>query len=212
MDINDNGYCVPPRVCAAPSFALWREDGSGATDILLPYMLGVNHSTYDVPWEAKEPRAFFRGRRNEHRHAFSNSSMNASRSTLVALSAAHNDTLDARFVEGENAAPEVPIRDHARRKYLLALDGVTGSFRFSRLLWCNSLVLKESSHWQEYFNRGLTSGVHFQCSRRSLTRRPTTCLPSSRAHRPTKAARRRSHAPGRRLRRGTCARVRAWCT
>jgi hypothetical protein len=43
MDVNDEGYCVPPRVCAAPSFAFWRAAGSGATDILLPYLLGVNH-------------------------------------------------------------------------------------------------------------------------------------------------------------------------
>jgi hypothetical protein len=124
-----------------------------------------------VPWTAKEARAFFRGRRNEHARAFvvvdalngTNSSVRAaSRSTMVALSGAHAEALDAAFVEGEGAAEEVPIREHARRKYLLALDGVTGSFRLSRLLWCNSLLLKEASPWQEYFYRGLTPGVHYQ--------------------------------------------------
>ena len=115
-----------------------------------------------MPWAAKESRAFFRGRRNEHAHVFPNGTSASSRSALVALSAVHNDTLDARFVEGNNSAPEVPIRDHARRKYLLALDGVTGSFRFSRLLSCNSLVLKEASPWHEYFYRGLTPGIHYQ--------------------------------------------------
>ena len=114
-----------------------------------------------MPWEAKSPRAFFRGRRNEHLRAFSNGTSASSRSTLVNLSVTHSDALDARFVDGVNAAPEVPIRDHARYRYLLALDGITGSFRFSRLLMCNSLVLKEASPWHEYFYRGLQPGVHY---------------------------------------------------
>jgi hypothetical protein len=131
-------------------------------------LLLLRRSTYDVPWADKEARAFFRGRRNEHERVFAlvgngtAAAHAASRSTLVALSATHAADVDARFVEGADAAAEVPIREHARRKYLLALDGITGSFRLARLLWCNSLVLKETSPWQEYFYRGLTPGVHYE--------------------------------------------------
>ena len=46
---------------------------------------------------------------------------------------------------------EVPIREHARHKYLLALDGKTGSFRYSRLLYSNSVALKEDSPFEEFW-------------------------------------------------------------
>ena len=110
----------------------------------------------------KEPRAFFRGRPNEHAHHFPNGSSVKSRSMMVMLTATHNDTLDARFLGGADSVQEVPIRDHAHFKYLLALDGKTGSSRLSRLLSCNSLVLKEASPWQEYFYRALKPGTHYQ--------------------------------------------------
>lgn len=165
--------------------ALWRDDSKNATDIMVPYMYGINHtcvyyflrngnvsqaltcwlhrSTYDVPWADKEPRAFFRGRCNEHDHVFPNGSIAKSRSTMLALSRAHNDTMDAYLVDRvPDPRPEVPIREHARHKYLLALDGITGSSRLSRLLWCNSLILKEASPWQEYFYRGLVAGTHYR--------------------------------------------------
>jgi hypothetical protein len=119
-------------------------------------------STYDVPWAEKNPRAVFRGRKNEHVRDFGNGTMAASRSMMVNLSTTHADVLDARFTDGKAGAPELPIREHSRYKYALALDGVTGSSRLSRLLWCNSLVLKEASPWHEYFYRGLTPGVHLQ--------------------------------------------------
>ena len=43
MDVQDEGYCAPPRVCPAPSFAFWRKEGTKSTDILLPFMVGTNH-------------------------------------------------------------------------------------------------------------------------------------------------------------------------
>lgn len=43
MDVSDAGFCVPPRVCAAPSLAFWRDVSREATDIMVPYMVGINH-------------------------------------------------------------------------------------------------------------------------------------------------------------------------
>ncbi len=44
-------------------------------------------------------------------------------------------------------APYVPIKAHARYKYVLHLDGVTASSREGMLIWMNSLLLKQRSPW-----------------------------------------------------------------
>jgi hypothetical protein len=43
--------------------------------------------------------------------------------------------------------------EHAKWKYLLSADGVTASCRFGKLLGTNSVVLKETSPWIEYYYR-----------------------------------------------------------
>eukprot|EP00798_Chlamydomonas_sp_ICE-L_P023298 gene23298-30534_t len=58
-------------------------------------------------------------------------------------------------------APSVSIPDHARFKYLLNLDGYTASYRLSKLLHVNSVVLKQDSFHGEYFYRSLKEGVHY---------------------------------------------------
>jgi hypothetical protein len=49
--------------------------------------------------------------------------------------------------------PASSLRDHARYRYLLNLDGSSASFRLAQLLVVNSLVLKQTSPYIEYFYR-----------------------------------------------------------
>lgn len=44
MDVNDEGYCLSPDRCPAPSLALWKTEDM--SDILVPYMVGL--ITHDI--------------------------------------------------------------------------------------------------------------------------------------------------------------------
>lgn len=180
-DINDANYCSY-ATCPAPSFALWKQQppptGDPSADqivaglnkdILLPYMVGVNHSLYSYPWENKSDVPFFRGRgasgANDHDHVIVRRGGDVvayrPRQFLANYSAQHPEQLDVGLIDGaattESGSPPrlvaagpAPIRDHAKHKFVLALDGVTGSFRLTRLLHCDSVVLKQKSNWMEY--------------------------------------------------------------
>ena len=52
MDVNDEGYCLSPDRCPAPSLALWKTEDM--SDILVPYMVGINHSRYSVASKEKK--------------------------------------------------------------------------------------------------------------------------------------------------------------
>lgn len=81
---------------------------------------------------------------------------------------------EAADAEREYAAP-VSLPDHARHKYLLHLDGTTASNRLAKLLLMGSVVLKQDTVYEEYFNRFLEPHVHFvpfsrdRCSTQNLT-------------------------------------------
>lgn len=55
----------------------------------------------------------------------------------------------------------VSMQDHARWKYLISADGLVAATRLAKLLGMNSVVLKETSPWIEYYNRATLPGVHF---------------------------------------------------
>jgi hypothetical protein len=209
-DVRDHNTCMLRR-CSVPSLSLWRE--AGDSDIMVPYMYGINHrcaaaaprsrlpkrytchrdkqralqggarrgrvalraerafphprSAYTFPWEQKErAHAFFRGRDNAHPRPFPSlaNATFSSRPYLANLTLAHPDALDVRLLDAPDPAmrgEEVKIREHARHAFLLSLDGITGSFRYGRILHANSVILKEASPWEEYFYRGLKPGVHY---------------------------------------------------
>lgn len=63
-------------------------------------------------------------------------------------------------------SPQVPaasLRDHARYRYLLNLDGSSASFRLAQLLVVNSLVLKQTSPYIEYYYRWAQATAQSQC-------------------------------------------------
>jgi hypothetical protein len=124
-------------------------------------------SAYTFPWELKDSaHAFFRGRDNFHPRPFPSlaNATFSSRHFLANLTLKHPDALDVRLLDAPDPAvrgAEVKIKEHARHKYLLALDGITGSFRIGRLMYTNSVILKEESLWEEYWYRALKPGVHY---------------------------------------------------
>lgn len=211
FDVNDTPFCGDGRACPAPSFAFWKErrpypgapagvpgvpgaPGVGgpwaqaaSPDILVPHMIGANHTLYDFPWDLKAERPFFRGRGNDHPVRVGGGTGTGTgagagaggngvapqgggvvlpRAFLANLSAAQaregaaEPRLDVALL-GPDGQGEVSIRDHAKHKFLLALDGITGSFRLSRLMHCNSAVLKQRSPWVEFFYPALDEGTHF---------------------------------------------------
>ncbi|GFR46059.1 hypothetical protein Agub_g7529, partial [Astrephomene gubernaculifera] len=55
----------------------------------------------------------------------------------------------------------VPTEELARFRYVLALDGITASSRLAKLLSMNSVVLKQTSPWIEWYYRSLVPGTHY---------------------------------------------------
>ena len=71
------------------------------------------------------------------------------------------DSTGRSFVVDARAKSWVSIAEHSRYKFLLALDGATASQRLAKLLFVNSVVLKEDSGRGEYYSPALQEGVHF---------------------------------------------------
>ncbi len=72
--------------------------------------------------------------------------------------------------------PALPLKDHARHRWLLNLDGISASSRFGQLLHTNSVVLKMRSKYIEYYDRWvagwLGSGVVGEGARAALACSP----------------------------------------
>jgi hypothetical protein len=67
------------------------------------------------------------------------------------------------------------IREHARYRYLLHLDGASASYRLGLLMSTDSLVLRQRSPYVEYFTRCGGAGMHVVCALHcghSLSSRP----------------------------------------
>ncbi|GFR49388.1 hypothetical protein Agub_g11440 [Astrephomene gubernaculifera] len=182
-DIGDAGGCLG-KPCAAPMLAYFRQRQemgypwkiqatTGDKTILMPSIYldvgrdAVNgrlqpYSLYSFPWEKKINKAVFRGTGWCHggkvvacprRHLANESNFNG-----------HNDTLDVQITGW--VGPPMPyqslsIKDHARYKYVLSLDGATASNRFAKLLGTNSVVLKEESAYIGHFYRSVQAYEHY---------------------------------------------------
>lgn len=71
--------------------------------------------------------------------------------------------LGASYVldKDQGSADFVSVPDHSKFRFLLALDGLTVSQRFSKLFFTNSVVFKEVSAWEEFFYDALHPWVHY---------------------------------------------------
>lgn len=185
VNVNDNvhRWCSPVNNCSAPLFSYikhWGEkEEDRDTDILVPQMLYKAPPFFVYPWELKKDVAFFRGTGYCVAHKFTG----CSRTYLAHLTYWHgaNHTVDAGLTSGWGARqpaelkgdplvsqhgvmqpiPSIPIREHAKYRYLMQLDGITASFRLAQLMHCNSIIMKQKSNFIEYFYRSIKEGVHY---------------------------------------------------
>ncbi|GIL52125.1 hypothetical protein Vafri_8051 [Volvox africanus] len=177
MNVWDEGRCyhdddprrgkLPP--CTVPVFSLiksWNYSSgtSRETDVLLPFFNHVYENLVFYPWEKKINKALMR--------AAMQAQMRPNCTRLWIIELMKNDPdgrrlLDAGITNNLSRRKDlqlvdfVPIPDHARYKYLLSADGFTASCRLGKLLGTNSVVLKETTPWIEYYYRSLEPNVHF---------------------------------------------------
>lgn len=121
----------------------------------------LNKAVAAIPWNAKDPKAFFRGSRTSDE-----------RDSLVLLSRHKPYLVNAQYTKNQawkspkdtlNAEPakEVSFEEHCRYKYLFNFRGVAASFRFKHLFLCQSLVFHVGDEWLEFFYPSLKPWVHY---------------------------------------------------
>ncbi|KAG2485451.1 hypothetical protein HYH03_015829 [Edaphochlamys debaryana] len=156
---------------AAPQRSAVRK-GVPDMDLLIPTLYFVANGLAYYPWDKKRDIAFFRG---TPYCPFSSPHGLCPRVFLADLSRRHPGALDVGVVGGYRGRPgpkhkeevdvppatPTPIRDHARYRYLLNIDGITGSTRMGLLMTTNSVVLKGRSPYIEFYSRLQTPGVHY---------------------------------------------------
>ncbi|GLI64364.1 hypothetical protein VaNZ11_007608 [Volvox africanus] len=169
MNVWDEGRCYrddDPRLgkfppCTVPVFSLiksWNYSSgtSSETDVLLPFFNHVYENLVFYPWEKKINKALMR--------AAMQAQMRPNCTRLWIIELMKNDPegrrlLDAGITNNLSRRKDLqlvdfmPIPDHARYKYLLSADGFTASCRLGKLLGTNSVVLKETTPWIEYYYR-----------------------------------------------------------
>ncbi|KAK5868113.1 hypothetical protein PBY51_012551 [Eleginops maclovinus] len=143
------------------------------THSTLETMRGVTNDLLSVqgntgpPWMNKTNQAFFRGRDSREE-----------RLQLVSQSKKIPELLDAGitgwffFREREKLVGKVPLVgffDFFKYKYQVNIDGTVAAYRFPYLMLGNSLVLKQDSHYYEYFYSHLEAGTHYVPIRRNLS-------------------------------------------
>lgn len=190
MAVRDGNPCVlGERGCEAPilSFFKTTRDADGTGNILVPTTNDVGHRLYDFPWSSKKDVAFFRGgsycQPTKLAGAIFTAEISGNKSVYTCSRSFLRDykenfqkyanMLDFQIVQEpsriqgndrfdlQTSNGAVPISEHSRWKFLLSLDGATCSERFAKLLHANSVVLKEESHWSEYFYAALVPGKHY---------------------------------------------------
>lgn len=158
----------PP--CTVPVFSLikrWDYDRqtSNEVDVLHPFFNHVYGNLLYYPYEKKTNKALMR--------AALQLQMGPSSTRLHIIKLQKNDPEGKRLLDAgitNNLKPSykiqlsdyVQIRDHARWRYLLSADGFTASCRLGKLLGTNSVVVKETTPWIEYYYRSLKPGEHFE--------------------------------------------------
>lgn len=177
----DAGACGAPHMCPVPQFTFFKQRYQpdfkslsyaphiGFETILMPNEWDIQVPHYTVPWEKKVDKAFFRGTWycttwHLNRHTDCPRIWYTNMTHLLG----HGDKVDC-LVGGYKehflaSAPEyspVPLKENAKYKYVLSLDGVSASTRFSKLLRMNSVVLKTESPWISYYQRSVKAYEHY---------------------------------------------------
>eukprot|EP00198_Chlamydomonas_reinhardtii_P010050 XP_001699387.1 predicted protein [Chlamydomonas reinhardtii] len=159
-------------------FLLNTADTSLDEDVLVPITVGMHRwrPLAYFPWRSKLDVAAWRGREYCHTRPTGYTGDTCSRTYLAGLSAFSEewgrlvdvgfvDNYTARGAEGQPlvipARGFVPTQELARFRYVLALDGITASSRLARLLSLNSVVVKQTSPWIEWYYRSLVPGTHY---------------------------------------------------
>lgn len=178
LNVDDSAMCRHVEdpsfpVCTAPVLSINRRKDT-FRDILVPEFASES-TRHSVPWEQKQPIAFFRGAPycNDVEHYIGGEGgrlVNCSRLILSELSRDHPDLLNVSItsdfdfngrkwdaVEG----PDMSTEDHAKFQMLLNLDGYAASTRLAKLLPIDSVVLKQESVFEEYYYRVLQKCVHY---------------------------------------------------
>ncbi|KAG2501899.1 hypothetical protein HYH03_000397 [Edaphochlamys debaryana] len=165
--------------CPVPVLSLVKEwERHRDEDILVPITVGMHKAKplYYFPWKKKIDRAIFRGTEYCHTRQYGYAPDTCSRTYFAHMTHLNPDW--ARFVDvgmvdnyttrapdgGSQVIPArgfVPMPELARFRYTLALDGITASSRLARLLSLNSVVLKQTSPWIEWYYRSLVPGTHY---------------------------------------------------
>lgn len=154
---DDGSYCEMTN-CSAPSFSVWKHEGSA--DITLPRPASPDAETVPavVAWEKKQPRVFFRGSQAQRAARLATGDVVAPRSSLVALAAREPHKVDAGFRRTDAVAP----REAELFKYLAVLDGALGPTGLAGLMRANSVLLKQPSEWYDFASRALRAGDHYE--------------------------------------------------
>lgn len=181
VNTGDNQERLCPRdisACAFPLFSFIKHVADA--DIAAPSMTYADFPQYALPWESKADKAFWRGSNScrGYHHGFSR----CSRSWLAYKSAfkGMSNLTDVGLVDGADAseldeewgktsgpkpipkAAYVSLKEHARYRYLLHLDGGSANTRLHSLMHVNSVLLKQRSPYIEWYYRSLKPGVHME--------------------------------------------------
>ena len=178
LNVDDEAVCEHDQhpefsICSAPVLSINRRKAR-FKDILVPEFASETRR-FSMPWDEKEPIAFFRGAPycNDVEHYIGGEGgrkVNCSRLIISEYSQGHPDLLnvsitsDFDFLERKWDAvpgPDTPIEDHAKYQMLLNLDGYGASTRLAKLLPINSVVLKQESVFEEYYYRVLQPCMHY---------------------------------------------------
>ncbi len=138
----------------------------------------------DVPWEKKQPIAFWRGA-TTGALINSNNYLSFPRALLVQQSVMHPSLLDAKFValvqffdpdalrlfkqKMPACAAKVNLATQLNYRYLVNVDGNTCAW--SRVFWIlksNSLLLKQEGEWTQWYYRILRPWKHYVPVERNL--------------------------------------------
>lgn len=115
----------------------------------------VDKANSDFPWEEKADVIFWRG---------GPADVSGYRHKVVKLSAdLKRQKIDAQFTYGPNATAEfTKLKDHIKYKYQLNIDGYSAAYeRPVWQLYSNSVVLKQKSHFTQWYYNALEANKHY---------------------------------------------------
>ncbi|EFN59741.1 hypothetical protein CHLNCDRAFT_133347 [Chlorella variabilis] len=172
--------------CAAPVFSIFKDYRD--LDVLMPHFKPAGLDPHFVPWEQKQPKAFFRREEEARRPGTPPrpsgspicswvplngtavaASKNCSRWAIAQLSWDHPDLLNITLTENVTQyggpmfvpGPHVSHEEQAWYRYLVSADGSTAAWRLATVLMKNSLVIKQASPRVEYYYHAIHPCVHY---------------------------------------------------